>query len=57
MKSIEKIIVSIQFTAGSEIEVGEMVLAERKIYFKYYPSFLETGLTLLVRAFHSLFGQ
>lgn len=43
MKSIEKIVVSIQFTAGSEIEVGEMVLAERKIYFKYYPSFLETG--------------
>ena len=46
MKSIEKVIVSLQFSPGFEMEVGEMVLAQRKIYFKYNSSFLESGLDI-----------
>lgn len=43
MKSIERIMVSLQFTSDISIEVGEMIAAERKVYFKYSPSFLENG--------------
>lgn len=43
--NIEKI--SVSLTLGTNVlEVGELVQSERKIFFKYYPSFLETGLLL-----------
>ncbi len=31
---------------GQEIEVGELVLSNRKIYFKYHPSFLSRGINV-----------
>ncbi len=42
MESVKKIIVSIQL-AGKELEVGELISEEKKIYFKYYASFIKTG--------------
>lgn len=46
MKEINSIIVSLEFTAGSTLEVGELILNERKIYFKYSPVFLNSGLNI-----------
>ncbi len=45
MERITQLIVSISI-GTKEIEVGELVLDRRKIFFKYYPSFLETGLEI-----------
>lgn len=45
MIHIEKIVVSIQFNK-EEIEVGELVSRDNRIYFKYYPSFIKTGLQI-----------
>lgn len=42
---VRKMIVSIQL-AGREMEVGELVSDERKIFFRYYPSFIESGLEI-----------
>ncbi len=38
--NVEKLIVSISLE-GQEIELGELVSANRKIYFRYYPSFID----------------
>lgn len=46
MKEINSIIVSLEFTAGSFLEVGELILNERKVYFKYSPVFLSSGLDI-----------
>ncbi len=45
MKPIKKILVSIQFDAEA-LEVGELVSNSRLLYFKYYPSFVKTGLEI-----------
>jgi serine/threonine-protein kinase HipA len=45
MRDIHKIHVSLQFTS-EEIDVGELVLADRKIYFKFFPRFLELNLDI-----------
>ncbi len=45
MKSIEKVIVSIDFDS-SEQQVGELIKDGKNIYFKYYSDFIETGLQL-----------
>jgi len=69
MKHIDKIIVSIQ-QQGKEINVGELVLNNNKIYFKYYLSFIEKDIeispfhlpltdkiiTANVKPFEGLFG-
>lgn len=45
MRNIQKIQVSLQFSS-EEIEVGELVQSDRKIYFKFYPFFLELNLDI-----------
>ena len=45
MEHIKKIIVSIQFNEN-EIELGELVSEGRAIYFKYYTSFIGSGLEI-----------
>lgn len=45
MNKIEKLFVFISLN-GKHIEVGELVTDNKKIYFKDYPSFLETGLQI-----------
>ena len=45
MEHVRKLIVSIQFDA-ERIEVGELLSDQKRIYFKYYPSFLKRGLNL-----------
>ncbi|MDP2384726.1 MAG: type II toxin-antitoxin system HipA family toxin [Bacteroidota bacterium] len=45
MEQIKKIIVSIHL-AGKELEVGELVAEDRRIYFKYYVDFLEQGMEI-----------
>lgn len=45
MEKIKKIIVSIHL-GGKEMEVGELVSADRKIYFKYYTRFIKSGLEI-----------
>jgi serine/threonine-protein kinase HipA len=45
MKPIKKIVVSIQLDAEA-MEVGELVSNDRLLYFKYYPSFVKTGLEI-----------
>lgn len=45
MKNVEQLIVSL-LLEGKEIEVGELVSEERKIYFKYYPKFTGSGLEI-----------
>jgi len=42
MEQINKIIVSIHLN-GEEIDLGELVANQRKIYFKYYQSFIKSG--------------
>ena len=42
MQQIKKTIVSIHL-GGQEIELGELISEERKIYFKYYTSFIKSG--------------
>ncbi|TAF31600.1 MAG: type II toxin-antitoxin system HipA family toxin [Cytophagales bacterium] len=45
MKPIKKIVVSIQLDAEA-MEVGELVSNDRLLYFKFYPSFVKTGLEI-----------
>ena len=45
MQEIKKIIVSIHL-GNKEIEVGELISEERKIYFKYYTDFIKSGLEI-----------
>src|ERR1035437_5160344 len=45
MEKIKKIIVSIHL-GDQEIELGELISEERKIYFKYYTSFIKSGLEI-----------
>jgi serine/threonine-protein kinase HipA len=45
MVGVEKIFVSL-FLEGQELEVGELVLSEQKIYFRYHSNFLQTELNL-----------
>lgn len=45
MIGINKLFVSLLFE-DQEIEVGELVLSERKIYFKYHSGFLSRGLNI-----------
>lgn len=46
MQQIEKIIVSLNFEENSEIEVGEIISDKKGIYFKFYKSFIETGIEI-----------
>lgn len=46
MKPIEKISVSIAFDASQTIDVGEIVLQNEHIYFKYFDRFVQAGLNL-----------
>lgn len=46
MKSIEKISVSIAFYTSESLDVGEVVLQNEHIYFKYFDRFIQTGLKL-----------
>lgn len=45
MKNVKRLIVAIDLS-GEEIEVGELVHDGRKIYFKYYPDFIDTGIQI-----------
>ena len=45
MENVKKIIVSVQFNE-SEIELGELVMEGRDIYFKYYSDFIARGLEI-----------
>ncbi len=45
MTGVEKLTVSISL-GGQEIDLGELVSAERKIYFKYYPDFIDRGIQI-----------
>lgn len=45
MRNVERLIVAIDLS-GKEIEVGELVRSDRKIYFKYYPDFIDTGIQI-----------
>ncbi|MCH7524839.1 MAG: HipA N-terminal domain-containing protein, partial [Bacteroidetes bacterium] len=45
MENIEQLTVFISLD-GKHIEVGELVTDNKKIYFKYYPSFIKTGLQI-----------
>ena len=45
MTHVNRLIVSLDF-GGEEIELGELVLDGRKIYFKYYPSFIDLGIQI-----------
>ena len=45
MTNVERLIVAIDLS-GEEIEVGELVHDGRKIYFKYYPDFIDTGIKI-----------
>ena len=45
MEHVKKIIVSISLD-NKEIEVGELISEGKSIYFKYYPSFVKSGLEI-----------
>ena len=45
MEQVKKIYVSIQFDA-EEIEVGELVNENKRIFFRYYPAFVKRGLEI-----------
>lgn len=45
MAGINKLFVSL-FLEGNYFDVGELVLSDQKIYFKYKADFLKTGLNL-----------
>ncbi len=45
MKTIPKVTVSIDF-GGKEMQVGELIMEGRGIYFKYYTEFIKTGLAI-----------
>jgi serine/threonine-protein kinase HipA len=45
MERINKIFVFLQFDS-EEIPVGELLQQQKQIYFKYYPSFIESGLEI-----------
>jgi len=45
MVNIDKLVVSISLN-GEEIELGELVSSTKKIYFKYYQGFIDSGLNV-----------
>ena len=45
MTCLEKIFVSIQFNK-QQLKVGELVHGDNKIYFKYLPDFIESGIEI-----------
>lgn len=45
MSSIEKVIVSLNF-GNNNFEVGELIISDKKIYFKYYKDFIKHGFEL-----------
>jgi len=45
MESIENIIVSVDF-GDLHMDVGELVSSQGKIYFRYYPGFIQSGMEL-----------
>ncbi len=45
MESIEKLFVSINL-GGQEVDVGELVRSEKKIYFKYQHEFIDSGMQI-----------
>ncbi len=45
MENVTQLIVSISLN-GKEIKVGELAGGGRRIYFKYYPEFIETGVQI-----------
>ncbi|MBA7566676.1 hypothetical protein ES708_08371 [subsurface metagenome] len=45
MTGVEKLIVSISL-GRQEIELGELVSLRKKIYFKYYPEFIDRGIQI-----------
>lgn len=45
MRNVKRLIVSISLQ-GEELEIGELVNEQRKIYFKYYPEFIEKGMLI-----------
>ena len=45
MTGVEKLIVSISL-GRQEIELGELVSLRKKIYFKYYPEFIDSGIQI-----------
>lgn len=45
MNSQKQLLVSLNF-GGKQFEVGELVMKARKIYFRYYPGFIDTGLQI-----------
>lgn len=45
MTRVQKLIVSISL-GGQEIDLGELISAERKVYFKYYPDFIDKGIQI-----------
>jgi serine/threonine-protein kinase HipA len=45
MEQIKKIFVSTQFDK-EEIEIGELISERKEIHFKYYPSFVKTGIEI-----------
>ncbi len=45
MTGVKKLIVSISL-GEQEIDLGELVSAKRKIYFKYYPGFIDKGIQI-----------
>ncbi|HLN74479.1 MAG TPA: type II toxin-antitoxin system HipA family toxin [Prolixibacteraceae bacterium] len=45
MAGVNKLFVSLQ-VGGNTLEVGELVLSDQKIYFRYHAAYLKTGLNL-----------
>ncbi|MBX2928976.1 MAG: type II toxin-antitoxin system HipA family toxin [Saprospiraceae bacterium] len=45
MKNVTRLIVSLSLQ-GASLDVGELALNGKRIFFKFYPSFLDTGLQL-----------
>lgn len=45
MVNLNKLVVSIDL-GGKEMEVGELISSEKKIYFKYFTSFISTGIQI-----------
>ena len=45
MAIVEKLLVSLDF-GNYKIEVGELAISKAKIYFKYYPGFINLGIDI-----------
>ncbi len=46
MKRLQRVSVFLVFDRSGEMEVGELILREKEIFFQYHPAFLETGLEI-----------